>query len=166
MSILFNADEVLKMAEQIERNGVEFYRRAAEKSAFAAERRLLEDLAQMEERHEKVFAAMREDLSEDEHASTVFDPEGEADLYLKAVADGNVFNLKGNAVDDLSGDKSLEDILRTAIGMEKESIVFYTTMSGVVPPRLGREKIMEIIGEEQKHIGMLGAALRSLKTGD
>ncbi len=139
MAIPFNADEILKIAEQIERNGVEFYRRAAEKSAFAAERRLLEDLAQMEERHEKVFAAMREDLSEEERASTVFDPEGEADLYLKAVADGNVFNLGGDAANDLSGDKSLEDILRTAIGMEKESIVFYTTMSGFVPPRLGRE---------------------------
>ena len=165
MAIPFNADEVLKIAEQIERNGVEFYRRAAEKSAFAAERRLLEDLAQMEERHEKVFAAMREDLNEEERASTVFDPEGEADLYLKAVANGNVFNLKAGAADP-GGDKSLEDILRIAIGMEKDSIVFYTTMSGFVPPRLGREKIMEIIGEEQKHIGMLGAALRSLKTGD
>ena len=30
MSIVFNADEILEMAEQIERNGAKFYRRASE----------------------------------------------------------------------------------------------------------------------------------------
>jgi hypothetical protein len=43
MSFEFNADEILEMAEQIERNGARFYRKAAELVKDAAVSKLLQD---------------------------------------------------------------------------------------------------------------------------
>ena len=59
MGIEFNADEIFEIAEQIERNGAGFYRRAAEAVEDSQKRRILLDLASREDEHEKTFAAMR-----------------------------------------------------------------------------------------------------------
>jgi len=48
----FNADEIFEMAEQIERNGASFYRKSAESIDDPAEKKLLLDLAAMEDEHE------------------------------------------------------------------------------------------------------------------
>ncbi|MEJ2100621.1 MAG: ferritin family protein, partial [Desulfobacterales bacterium] len=91
MSYDFNADEVFEMAEQIERNGAKFYRDAAKSVADPSNKDLLSGLAQMEEAHEKTFKSMRSELTSAEKASTVFDPSGEASLYLRALADTRIF---------------------------------------------------------------------------
>jgi len=163
MSIDFNADEIFEMAEEIERNGARFYRKAAEGKEDTHSHQLLLDLAAMEDEHEKLFASMRKDLSKQERASDVFDPYNEAALYLRAMADGAVFNVKKDPSEDLTGSESMEDILRRAIGLEKDSIVFYLGMKEMVPERLGRPKVEAIIKEEMKHITDLNGALVELK---
>ena len=82
MTRTYNIDEIFEMAEQIERNGVAFYRRAAEVSMDEERKRKLLDLAEMEASHECTFAAMR---TEQENAPTSFDPDGEAARYLDAI---------------------------------------------------------------------------------
>ena len=57
----------------------------------------------------------------------------------------------------------MEEVLETAIGLEKESVVFYTGMKELVPERLGKDKIDPIIKEEIGHITDLRAQLRELK---
>ena len=159
MSYNFNADEVFEMAEQIERNGVRFYRETAENISDASARQLFLDLAAMEAEHEKVFASMRADLPDEEREPTVFDPEGEAALYLRALADLRVFGKEGEKDFILSGDlteqEKIRKILRSAIGLEKESIVFYLGMKELVPTRFGKDKIDKIIKEEMGHIRLL-----------
>ncbi len=149
MSYDFNADEVFEMAEQMERNGAKFYRDAAEKTADPANKEMLIGLSKMEEAHEKMFEAMRAELSSAEKASTVFDPSGEAALYLKALVDGRVFFEKEIDV------TSMVEILKSAIEAEKDSIIFYLGMKAAVPKNLGRNRIEAIIKEEMGHIQML-----------
>jgi rubrerythrin len=164
MSIQFNADEIFEMAEQIERNGARFYRQAAE--GCAQDERsgeLLLNLASMEDDHEKTFHQMRKSLSDKERGWEMFDPHGQAAQYLQAFAGGHVFNVKEDACDRLSGTEKLEDILRIALGMEKDSIVFYQGIREMVPERMGKEKIENIIREEMKHITILNKELVSLK---
>ncbi len=60
--ITFSADEIFEIAEQIERNGANFYRKAAE-SAEGDNRNLLLRLAKMEDDHEKIFATMRAEFA-------------------------------------------------------------------------------------------------------
>ena len=72
----------------------------------------------MEDEHEKIFKAMRAELSAKEKESTVFDPNGEAGMYLRALADTRVFFEKEIDV------TSMKAILTSAITAEKDSIVF------------------------------------------
>jgi rubrerythrin len=161
-SLDFNADEIFQMAQQIERNGVHFYRLAAQRAQEAGRARLFLKLAAMEEGHEKVFARMRAELTEAERRQKVFTPEDQGSSYLRAWADIHVFDLRSNPAEKLGGKETVEDILRVAIGLEKDSIVFYTGMKEAVPERLGRNRIDEIIREEMHHVENLSRELATL----
>ena len=157
MSFDFNADDILQMAEQIERNGAKFYRESAEAVADASAKELLLNLAAMEDDHEKTFSNLRSALSATEKEATVFDPQGEAASYLKALADTRVFFQK--QIDS----NAMEDILKEAITAEKDSIVFYLGMKDLVPESLGKGRIDAIIKEEMAHIKTLSKELIALK---
>jgi len=163
MSSPFNPSEILEMAEQIERNGARFYRRAAEGTVDSRNRQLLVHLAAIEDEHEKTFASMRANLTDAEQETTVFDPEGQAALYLRAMADGHVFDVKADPAKLLTGKETMEDILQKAMGMEKDSIVFYLGMKELVPERLGKGKVDAIIKEEMNHLASLGSELAALR---
>lgn len=158
MSQRFNADEIFEIAEQIERNGAAFYRRAAEGSLDAGQKRKLLELAEMELSHEQTFAAIR---TEQENAPASFDPDGEAARYLDAIADGRVFDLRADLIEDLSG-KTIEEILKIAIDLEKDSIVFYLGLRDLVSESLGKERVEAIIAEEMSHITLLSDELAAL----
>jgi rubrerythrin len=158
MSYDFNADDVFEMAEQMERNGGNFYRDAAKKAFLSeVERQMLLELARMEDQHEELFKAMRAELTGDEKAATVFDPTGEAVLYLRALADTRVFFEKEIET------TSMEAILKAAIDAEKDSIVFYLGMKASVPESMGKDRLDEIIKEEMGHIRLLSQKLAASK---
>lgn len=163
MSITFNAFEIFEMAEQIERNGVKFYRTAAKHVSDKDVRQVLLDLAEMEVEHEKTFAEMRKDLSKEAMDLNIFDPEDEAALYLQAMANGHVFNLKADPAEKLKGDESVEKVLKSAIGAEKDSIVFYLGLKDFVPAKAGKDKVEAIIKEEMSHITILNQRLSVIK---
>jgi rubrerythrin len=54
------------------------------------------------------------------------------------------------------------DILKIAIGFEKDSVVLYTSMKDVVPERLGKPTIDRLIAEEVTHVVMLQRKLDAL----
>jgi rubrerythrin len=153
----FNADEIFEMAEQMERNGEKFYKSAAATIDDQAHKKLLMELAAMEVDHEKTFKAMRSELKAAEKSATVFDPEGEAALYLRALVDTRVFFEKKVDV------SSMETILKAAIEAEKDSIVFYLGMKNAVPEKFGQDRIEGIIKEEMGHIRLLSRELAQLK---
>jgi rubrerythrin len=157
MSYDFTADEIFAMAEQIERNGAAFYRQAARSIGDSAGQELLLTLASMEDDHEKTFQAMRATLAQREKSSATFDPQDEAALYLRALADSRVFTDKEP---DMS---SLREILRQAIEAEKESILFYLGMKELVPEALGKGRLDGIIKEEMGHIRLLSREMAVLR---
>ncbi|GAG88253.1 unnamed protein product [marine sediment metagenome] len=157
MSYDFNADEVFEIAEQIERNGANFYRTVSRNVTDINHKNLLMKLAGMEDEHERTFKTMRSKLSGDEKMITTFDPEGESEKYLRALANTRVFYEKE------INTNSIEEIFKTAITAEKDSIVFYLGMKDVVPPHLGREKLDNIIKEEMSHIKLLSNELIEYK---
>ncbi len=153
MAYDFNADDIFEMAEQLERNGAAFYRRAAEAELPEDQRRMLLELAKMEDEHEKTFKSLRADLKGAEKEPTVFDPESESVLYLKALADTRVFFEK--EIDTAS----MRGILMSAIQAEKDSIVFYLGMREAVPQQKGKSRLDDIIKEEMGHIRLLSREL-------
>jgi len=163
MSIVFNAEEILSVAVKIEQNGVRFYTHAAGKADSDRVRDFFLGLATFERAHEWIFSQMKSKLGDQDRAKTVFDPEGQSAEYLKALADGRVFDVNADPVGKLSGRESAAEILEFALGMEKDSIIFYLGMKELVPAGMGKEKIDDIIKEEMQHITILSRELAALK---
>ena len=162
MPITFNANEIFEMAEEIERNGAKFYRKAAENTSDDQTKKMLLDMADMEDGHLATFQEMRKQLSGQEKGWTVFDPDNQSVLYLQAMADARGFEGKITPTKELTGRETLKEILETALNSEKESIVFYFGLKGLVPVRAGRDKVEAIIVEELSHITTLLKQLKSL----
>ena len=161
MSSIFNTEEVLEIAVQIEKNGAAFYRRAAEIVEDLDAKKLFEELAVMEDAHEMFYEKMRADP--DILAMLIGEPEGEAVLYLRAFANGNVFPKNANPASEIDNTITVEEILRKAIGMELKSIAFYQAIKDATPADLGKNKVESIIGEERRHVVKLTEKLSSVR---
>ena len=160
----FNAAEVFKMAVRIEEGGAAFYRKAAELQADEENKKFLEKLAAMEDTHKSSFLKMSDDVKDAEKSAQVFDPNGEAEMYLAAMADTHGGEGSPSAADALTGNETMEEILKTAIGLEKESILFYLGIKDMVPAKLGQSKVDDIIEEERKHVIQLSGMLKKIKS--
>jgi rubrerythrin len=102
---------------------------------------------------------MRAELPEEARQPLVFDPEGDLGLYVKAMADGYVFNVREDPSTALSGEETVEELFEVALGREKEAVVFYVGLKAAVPAEVGQDKIDRIIREELGHIGILSRQL-------
>ncbi len=160
MAYNYNAEEVFEMAIQIEANGAAFYRQAAALRKEKSDKDFLETIARMEDRHKEGFEKMKTSVSDIEKTQTVFDPNEEMYLYLKAMADAHGGEGDPDAAARLTGNETMAQIVETAIGLEKESILFYIGLKDIVPPELGQEKIDAIIEDEKKHVAQLSGFLK------
>lgn len=151
----FTIPEILEIAAQIERNGVTFYRRAAALAGDESRRRVLLELADMEERHKDLFVNAQADLDEQQRGGSIFDAEGEAMECIRAMANGHVFDPGMDAGEILTGEETEDEILATAIGLEKESIVYYVALKEVATDEATRTWIQDVIREEMDHIAQL-----------
>jgi len=164
MGTEFNADEVLAMAERIERNGQGFYLMASEIVRDAGVSALLAELGVWEKGHEALFAGMRKRLTKEQKAATAIDPYDEVFLYLAAMADDHVF-----ARDDLDPAMILkqgmtpEEVLDLAVKFEKESILFFLGLKRMVPERLGADEVEKVIREEIGHMAYIEKKKRELR---
>lgn len=159
MGLTFSADEIFEMAEDIERNGMKFYTEAAKGAPDKKSRQMLSNFAEMEAGHLRIFEKMRGELKGMEKEAPIFDPEGQAALYLEAVASSRGWEGKAGPTEKLTGKESMEDIFKIAIEAEKDSVVFYIGLKELVPVRAGRDKIEAIIKEEMSHVAGLNSAL-------
>ena len=162
MAYDLNADEIFEMAVRIEANGARFYRKAAGFQSDSQNRKMLDKLAIMEDHHKITFEEMRKSLSEADKTATVLDPENEASQYLAAMADAHGGEGSPAAADLLTGKESLAEIIDIAVGLEKESILFYIGLKDMIPPKYGRDKLDKIIAEERKHVVELSALRKKL----
>lgn len=164
MALGFNVDEVLEMAIRAEENAAAFYRKAAEMQSDMKNRNLLENLAAMEDGHRATFMEIRNTISDSEKRETVFDPNNELSLYLSAMVETHGGEGSASALDSLTGTQTMQEVLDTAIGLEKETVLFYLGLKDMVPPKYGRDKIDGIIREERSHVAQLTSLLGGLKT--
>ena len=163
MSITFNASEVFEIAEEMERNGAKFYKKAAEKASDGQTKIMLLTMADMENGHLKTFQRMREELSNREKEPIVFDPDNQSVLYLQAMADAHGYEGKISPTKELTGNETIKEIIEIALNAEKESVVFYFGLKSMMPSNAGREKVEAIIFEELGHITIMLEKLKSVQ---
>ncbi len=155
MAASFNADEILEMAEQIERNGAKFYREASKVAEDKQISQMFLDMAVMEEGHLRTFEDMRKELSEQEKGGVVFDPNDEAAAYLQMKGGASGIEGKKSPTQALTGNETMKEIFEIAVNAEKESITFYTSLKDLVSSEAGKDKVEAIIEEEKKHVDSL-----------
>lgn len=158
VKVEFNAFEVFEIAEQIERNGINFYIRVAELFDEHETCRMFLELAKWEQEHERTFARMKQQLPEQNRKVSSPEPD---DLLPdpRVMAGMAVFGIRSDPAEELNGGQSKKDIIRMAVEKEKDSIVFYHGLKDFVPIGTDKEKINDIIREEMKHIVILDGAL-------
>lgn len=152
--MLFNIDEVLAMAQQIERNGATFYRLAIDVAEEADVKELLAKLAEWEVGHEKLFSRIRRELADKQTASTV-DPDSEAEYYLQFMADEHVFGPGSEPAKTLAGCQGSDDIIDVALAFERDTIIFFVAMKNALPSSDMAPQVERLIREEFGHIAYL-----------
>ncbi|MBN1576620.1 MAG: ferritin family protein [Chitinispirillaceae bacterium] len=162
MAQLFNADEIYAMGVQIEKNGNAFYAAAAGHTDDPGLKKLFLRLADWEQSHVAIFEDLRLKLPAAAKAKDVFDPDNMVHLYLKAVADNNVF-VKGLSLnsDHLVWTSPVKT-LNTALDFEKDSVVFFSSMKEVAIDTSGAAQVQKLVLEELKHIGYLTGEISKL----
>jgi len=158
MDATFDAFEVFEIAEQIERNGARFYRKAAQLFDAPAIRNMFLELVNWETKHQEVFRDMKKQLS-DKNSELPTAGAQDAMFTPKAMAGLAVFGIKPDPADELTGRESIVDVLKKAVKKEKDSIVYYTGLREFVSPQQGKDKIDDIIKEELRHIRILSQSL-------
>jgi len=159
----FNANEILEIAVQIERNGMSFYRRASEHAGSEANREMLLDLASMEADHEQTFLDLQAALAAAPSGSQLIrDSDEETMQFIRSVADGHVFDVAIDPVKILTGEETPREILSTAIGLEKETIVYYAALEQIIIDEPARKKILDVIREEMTHVAQLSGQRAAL----
>ncbi len=150
MSILFSASEVITMAVQIEKNGLEFYSKMAKKAQTEKSEELFKFLAAEEVRHAATFQKMLNSLKQLELTAS---EEEEYNNYLGALTSSRVFNQEVNT-DEIV--KNLDDAtaIDLAIEAEKDSILFYYELMAQAMNE-DRSAIEKVIKEEKSHYAML-----------
>lgn len=147
---IFAPDEVLKLTIEIENNGKEFYENIADKVKEEDLKKLLDFLAQEEEKHRKVFEEILENLRETEIVETYF---GEYQAYMKAFSRECIFTQKMFKKKIEEGFENPAELLDFALRIEKDSIILYTEMKQhVLRNQSALDKVVE---EEKKHFIMI-----------
>lgn len=158
MTRTFNAIEIFEIAEQIERNGAAFYRKAAELFEDSDVSSLFVKLADWEVRHEAILADMRKRLVDEEIGLSTFDL-GDVPLDAKAMAGLGAFGISPDPAAQLTGSESRGEVLQMALQKEKDTVVYYTGLKSFVSDAAARDKIDDIVEEELRHIRIITQAI-------
>lgn len=151
MGNIFAASEVVEIAIQIERNGLDFYNILGTKTKNNEAKDIFKFLSGEEEKHLLTFKGILGTVEK-------YQPQGlDADeyyAYMNALAAESIFTQKDLGKSLALKIKSDAEAIDIGIKAEKDSIVFYEGMKSIVPDD-GQKTIDEVIGQEQGHLNKL-----------
>jgi rubrerythrin len=157
MAGIFRANELVAMAVEIEKRGESFYRDMSRRVTKPVVKEALEFLAEEEAKHEARFSELKSRLdpmelptgsAESEYWAYVNDLIGSHFLFLDSISQ--------KLISTLSTDK---EIVHLAMSFEKESILFFMEMRGLIP-HSEHPVVDACIEEERSHLRKLSLLLR------
>jgi len=158
MPRLFEAREIVGLAIKIEENGEEFYTRLASGMKNLQIKETFEFLAGEERKHRSSFREIQQRLGEFKPIYESYP--GEYLNYVEALAEENIFTKERAGQLLAKKFKTPTTALDTAIGLEKDSILFYNEMKNfVAEPE--HKPINEIISQEKEHLRKLSKIKRT-----
>ena len=152
---MFLANEILDMAMQFEKNGAAVYRRAMDKVSDPVLGALLEWMADEEPRHAKSFSSLKEKAAAGGDAP--FSSQLTRDLLDEMIGEQS-FSLEEV---DFSTLEDQDDLIRTFIEFERDTIIFYEMLTPFIEDPETRATLETIIDEENSHVARLAALLEN-----
>ena len=135
--------ELLNVALKIESDGYEMYSKLAEENEGDL-KKLFSDLASQEREHQRRFKNIFDKCMDDEKQHADWSDDENAG-YLMSFAELSIFpQLSGDVKPD-----NVNDAIDMAIGVEKDSIIFYSDLKSYFKDK---KTIDEIIAEEKTHL--------------
>lgn len=158
----YSIEEIFDMAIEIERRGAKFYTDAMDRAYKPEVRDLFHALSNMEQKHQQLFAGMKQSYQADHRSISVFDPDSEMTRYVEQVARSHGWEGKSLPSMEFTGRESQEEILVAAISAEKASIDFYLGLKELVNEET-KPRVEAIIQEEMRHVVKLNDYLAKAK---
>jgi len=156
VAVLATGREIIDIAVSIEKNGAAFYDQLSRGIKKGKTATMYSALADREREHMKTFQSMlgpaHDYVNPDSYAE-------EYDLYLKNLVNSAVFKNESSAREAARKAVSESEALDIGIQAEKDSILFYSAIQGLVR-RTDADLVGAIINEERSHL----ARLSELKT--
>lgn len=158
--IPFSAEETLKIAIEIEKNGREFYEGMVDETEDQDIKEIFGDLATQEIKHRETFEEMLGEAEVEKGPdlnSLLY--EGLEDSYLSALADSKVFNPANRNIEEAKQVDSRDELLSIAISLEKDTILYYYEILQKAKNSDDQDLIMDVIEEEKSHVKRLAGLL-------
>lgn len=143
---IFAPDEIVRLAIEVEENGMMFYKSIVDKVQGEELKQMMDFLADEERRHKRIFEDLLNGIGEREVVEVY---PGEYQAYMKALAEECVFTkelIRGKMEE---GFEDMFDLLDFALRIEKDSIMLYIQMKdNLLKDHPVLDKVIE---EERKH---------------
>lgn len=162
----YNAQELMQLAIQIEKNGKEYYDAMIERTDNPKVKDIFTFLAREEQSHLENFVTIRNKIIENEADYAIADEYQTPEMYayVEAMSDGQVFPNTVSYADIIEEIKTDEQAIRHAITFEKDTILFFYE---ILTMFRGNEKtkalIEELIRQEKVHIARLHTLLAQVR---
>ena len=143
---MFDIEEIIDLAVQIENNGEKIYRNAIKRVADPNVCLLLKKLADEELDHVEWFSSLKQNIK-----STTDDPQliEAGKQIMNSVLGEQAFSLKDV---DFSKIDQIDDLMKLAIEFEKDTILFYEMIRPLITDSEDLDHLDRIIAEENRHI--------------
>jgi rubrerythrin len=155
MNSYLNELETLKIAENIETEGLRFYTEAMNKAENDEIKNTFKMLADEEKGHATLFAKIYNEAKKESQSNDDYIYDETTSAYLKALADSALFNTKGITNEKLKDVKDSKEALLMGIQAEKDAILLYTKMYQVSKFENTKKYLGELIKEENDHLEKL-----------
>lgn len=150
---MYNIQEIFDIGVEIEKSGMAFYKKAADTVEDENLKNLFNELSEWESGHITLFEKLKSKVYGDKEEINA-GPEDEYHKYIKAASDAHVFMANKDAAELAEKCGTPRDIIKLAIGFEKDSIVLFTAIRETVSDKW-KSGVDRLIKEELKHIVML-----------
>jgi len=155
----FSDLEAYEIALSLEKNGQEFYRRAAKLSKNKDIANMFNQLAKEEDKHYAHFEQMLEEVSGDQDISA--SEEGIFD-YINSGIFGSILDVEKS----IKNIKTDLDAIELAEDAERKGILFYKALLDNTQNEKGKIALAKLLDEEDKHLEILNRYRKNITKCD
>jgi rubrerythrin len=146
----YNVLEITKIAMDMEKEGQDFYNKAAALAKDDKLRSIFVLLEEQERRHSELFSDLHKMLSEIHNLSDEYLYDESVSLYMKALVENKVF--KDYELKQIKNMNSMKEAIHIGINSEKNSILFYSEIIKNSTSKEILHVLSMILEEEKKHL--------------